>query len=82
MAHEGDDPALEGTGFEGHGGSGWLTLRAPVVPGELVELAVLLADMGDPEVATLVALDDLRWECEGCELGRDDAGGCGLSVSS
>jgi hypothetical protein len=75
MVHEGDDPALTGTGFEGHGASEWLSLRAPVVPGESIELALLLADMGDPGGATVVLVDDLRWECERCDL---LGGGCGL----
>lgn len=75
LQHQGDDPVLGGTGFEGHGATDWLTLRVPVVEGEIVELSLLLADMGDPGVATLVVVDDLRWECEACGLIE---GGCGV----
>lgn len=78
MAHAGDDPALAGTGFEGHGGSGWLSLHAPVVPGETVALTIYLADMGDGSMATVAAIDDLRWDCDACDF----VGGerpCGLA---
>ncbi|EDM80684.1 hypothetical protein PPSIR1_37364 [Plesiocystis pacifica SIR-1] len=78
MRHRGDDPALAGTGFEGHGGSGWLELRVPVVPGERVELTIYLADVGDDSVASAVLLDDLRWDCEPCSFDGEGPA-CGLA---
>lgn len=76
MAIEGDDPRLSGTGFEGHGATGWRSLVAPAVPGETLRVAFLLADVADADRATAVLLDNFRWDCAGCE-GIDD---CGLTT--
>jgi hypothetical protein len=61
-----DDPALEGTGFEGHGSTGWTTVSAPVVPGETFTFAFAIMDMGDSSKATAAVLDNWRWSCKGC----------------
>jgi hypothetical protein len=64
--HTGLDPALAGTGFEGHGGTGWLLARGPVVPGEVVDVTLFLTDVGDAQYASVVLLDNFRWDCLGC----------------
>lgn len=56
-------------------GTGWMTLRAPVVPGETVSIAVAVFDLGDNQRDTSIALDNWRWSCQGCTLGAD----CGLT---
>lgn len=52
---------LAGTGFEGHGGTGWLTIRGNVVPGETITLRLALWDMGDHILDSMVLLDNFRW---------------------
>lgn len=66
FAHVDDAPALAGTGFEGHGSTEWLLARGPAAPGEPVELTFFLTDIGDAAVATVVLLDNFRWDCGGC----------------
>jgi len=58
---------LAGTGFEGHGATGWQTVRAPAVAGETLQLTVALFDTGDTWNTTLVLLDAFQWECDGCD---------------
>ncbi len=68
----GDDPALAGTGFEGHGSTGWVTVNWKVSPGETFTFALAIMDMGDSSKATLALLDNWRWSCKGCVLIEDD----------
>ncbi|MCB9755686.1 MAG: choice-of-anchor L domain-containing protein [Myxococcales bacterium] len=66
---------LESTGFERRAGTDWVTAEAAVTPGETVEVALFLADMSDSLLATLVLLDNFRWDCEGCvPTAADDCG--------
>jgi len=67
-----DDPALAGTGFEGHGSTGWVTINWKVEPGETFTFAIAIMDMGDSSKATLALLDDWRWSCKGCVLIEED----------
>ncbi|HEY8380077.1 MAG TPA: choice-of-anchor L domain-containing protein [Nannocystis sp.] len=62
----GDAPELAGTGFEGHGSTGWVTIQAPVVPGETFTFAFAIMDMGDSSKATATIVDNWRWDCKGC----------------
>lgn len=54
--------------------TGWMTLEAPVQPGETVQIVVALFDQGDANLDTTVLLDNWRWSCGGC----DPATTCGL----
>lgn len=62
----GDAPELAGTGFEGHGSTGWATINAQASPGEALVFAFAIMDMGDSSKATLAVLDNWRWSCVGC----------------
>jgi len=68
----GADPALVGTGFEGHGSTGWVTINWKVDPGETFTFALAIMDMGDSSKATLALLDNWRWSCKGCVLIEED----------
>lgn len=57
------------------GATGWMTLRGPAVPGDVLTTTVALADLGGLTIDTVVLMDNWRWECEGCTLGDT----CGLS---
>ncbi len=64
---------LVGTGFDATstqgcgannlmgGGSGWLTLRGNVVPGEIITLRLAVWDSGDGTYDTTVLLDNFSW---------------------
>jgi len=72
----GGDPRLEGTGFEGHGATGWRSILAPAVPGETLTVTFFLADVADDAFATTVLIDNFRWDCAGCI----EIGDCGLTT--
>jgi hypothetical protein len=52
---------LAGTGFEQHGGTGWLHTIAPVTPGETITLTFHLFDEGDGIYDSLVLIDNFQW---------------------
>jgi hypothetical protein len=63
---------LAGTGFDdrgtycthpstGGGATGWLTSQAPVLPGEILTLELMVWDTGDPNWDSSVLLDNFRW---------------------
>jgi len=52
---------LAGTGFEGHGGTGWLRTTVPVAPGSTIKLLFAVWDSGDGTYDTTVLLDSLRF---------------------
>lgn len=54
--------------------TGWMTLSAPVQPGETVQIVAALFDQGDRTLDTTVLIDNWRWSCGGCEPGSS----CGL----
>lgn len=53
--------ALQGTGFEGHGATGWLRTTVPVDPGSTITLLFAVWDSGDGTFDTTVLLDSLRF---------------------
>jgi hypothetical protein len=61
---------LLGTGFEKPmgqsctlgGGTGWLTMSGNVVPGELVELRIVIWDVNDTAFDSMVLLDGFAWQ--------------------
>ena len=53
---------LEGTGFEGHGGTGWLTTRGNVVGGEVITLRLAIWDLSDHALDSLVLIDNFKWD--------------------
>ncbi|MDQ3264450.1 MAG: choice-of-anchor L domain-containing protein [Myxococcota bacterium] len=66
---------LVGTGLEGvtnvcetgdqvGGGTGWLTVRGNVVPGETITLRFALWDTGDANFDSMVLLDQFQWSTE------------------
>ena len=71
-----DAPELLRTGFEGGAATQWFVARGSVVPQETFSLTLFLADMGDPLLASVVLLDNFRWECVGCVPTDEDD--CGL----
>ncbi len=52
---------LAGTGFETHGGTGWLTVRGNVVPGETITLRLAIWDLGDHILDSMVLIDNFKW---------------------
>lgn len=69
----GGEADLAGTGFEafntycstrstGGGTTGWLSSKAPIEPGETIELEFMIGDTGDPAYDSSVLLDNLRFE--------------------
>jgi hypothetical protein len=61
-----NEPQLAGTGFETHACTGWLRVKGGVQPGAVVEFGFLHADLADSLRATVVLLDNFRWDCGGC----------------
>ena len=59
-----DLPEFEGTCFEGHGATRWLTSTAQVVPGEELTLYLAVFDLADSIVDSFVFLDNFRWSCD------------------
>ncbi len=58
-----DAPELEGFSMESHAGTRWLTTKAPVSPGEKIELVFALFDLSDPMFDSVVVLDNFQWTC-------------------
>lgn len=55
---------LQGTGMEidgQGGGTQWLSVTAPVVPGEIITLDLMIFDVGDGAFDSVVLLDNFRW---------------------
>jgi hypothetical protein len=52
---------LLGTGYEGFGGSLWLTITAPVAPGSEITLRFAIYDSGDGILDATALIDDFRW---------------------
>ncbi|HEX2879977.1 MAG TPA: choice-of-anchor L domain-containing protein [Polyangiaceae bacterium] len=55
-----DDPIAGGTQPTG-GGTAWQTVQAPVVPGETVVLDLMIFDVGDNTLDSVLLLDDFEW---------------------
>ena len=56
-----DPQALSGTGFVGHGGTGWLTSMCPVQEGDTITLAFRIKDFGDGVYDSTALLDNFFW---------------------
>ncbi len=56
--------ALDNTGFDGNGGTDWVTTQAPVIPGEIITLSFEIFDLGDGVLDSGVLLDRFRWSLE------------------
>lgn len=52
---------LKGTGFEGHGATGWLTTKGNIIPGEEFELRFAIWDTRDHILDSLIIIDNFRW---------------------
>jgi len=52
---------LNGTGYEGHGATEWLTTSAPVEPGSVIQLVFSIWDSGDGLFDSTVLIDNFRW---------------------
>jgi hypothetical protein len=55
---------LAGTGYDDRGGTGWLTTKAPITPGEEFSLTFYLFDEGDAELTSQVLIDNFMWSTE------------------
>lgn len=53
---------LQGTGFEGHGGTGWLTTRGNVLGGETITLRLAIWDLKDHAFDSIVLIDNFKWD--------------------
>ena len=69
-------PELAGTGYEQHAATDWFTARGSAEPVETFQLTFFLADLGDNALASDAALDNFRWECEGCS--PSEVNDCGI----
>lgn len=58
---EGSEP-LNGTGFEGHGATGWLTTRGNIIPGEEFEVRLAIWDAGDHVLDSMIVIDNWQWQ--------------------
>lgn len=64
--------ALQGTGMQLNntgGGTVWLETTAPVVPGETIELTLMVFDVSDNILDSLVLLDAFEWDIEPSDVG-------------
>lgn len=52
---------LQGTGWESHGGTGWLTTRGNVKGGEVITLRLAIWDLNDHAYDSLVLIDNFKW---------------------
>jgi AAA ATPase containing von Willebrand factor type A (vWA) domain len=53
---------LKKTGFENHGGTGWLTTQGNVVGGEIITLRLAIWDLNDAQYDSLVLIDNFKWD--------------------
>ncbi len=63
------DPSGCGEGKPVGGGTGWLTMRGNVVPGEVFELRLAIWDAGGHIFDSLVLLDNFEWSVDAAEPG-------------
>ncbi len=52
---------LQGTGYEDHAATGWLTTQVPVEPGKSFSLRFAIWDAGDHVWDSTVLIDNFRW---------------------
>lgn len=63
------DPSGCGQGKPVGGGTGWLTMRGNIVPGEIFEVRFAVWDAGGHIFDSLVMLDDFEWSVDAAEPG-------------
>jgi len=58
---------LTGTGFEGHGATGWLTTTVPVdtLRGKEITLFAAVWDAGDGILDSTAIMDNFQWSVNG-----------------
>lgn len=56
--------SLDGTGFDDHAATGWLTTQAPVTPGEEITVLFAIWDSGDFAYDSTVLIDGWKWSLE------------------
>ena len=56
---------LDGTGFEGHAATGWLSTQSNIEPGEEITVRFAVWDAGDHVLDTTVLLDRFQWLASG-----------------
>ncbi len=69
--------ALAGTGMElGNtgGGTEWLVTTAPVVPGEIITLDLMIFDVSDNVLDSLVLLDGFEWDIDPSDVATNPQG--------
>jgi len=64
---------LQGTGFEAHGATGWLTTRGNVVPGETITLRFAIWDLSDHVWDSMVLIDNFQWQSTNFKPGTGDS---------
>lgn len=52
---------LQGTGFESHAATSWLTTKAPAEPGSMITLTFGVYDSGDGVLDSTTLIDNFRW---------------------
>jgi len=56
--------SLQGTGFEGHAATGWLTTKAPVARGSSVTVTFAIWDSSDGTHDSTALIDDFGWSID------------------
>lgn len=64
--------ALQGSGLEGHGGTGWLLTRGNIVPEEEITIRFAIWDAGDHVLDSIVLIDNFNWLTEETKPGTGD----------
>jgi hypothetical protein len=61
----GNGAQLQGSGFEGHGASAWLTTQVPVPSGKVIFLRFAIWDSSDGILDSSAIVDNFEWSAEG-----------------
>lgn len=61
---------LDGTGFEGHGATGWLETESPAAPGSTITLRFAIWDVGDHDWDSSVLIDGFEFVLDEIEVPR------------
>ena len=56
------------------GGTVWLQTTAPVLPGETIVFELMVFDVSDPILDSLVLLDDFEWSIDPSSVGTGPPG--------
>lgn len=66
---------LAGTGMQLNntgGATKWLTTDAPIVPGETMQIELMIFDVTDSQFNSVAVLDNFRWKQEGAAVGTHE----------